>query len=75
MIDNNYLRNGIASELLQTLIDYAKSINIHDILLEVRKSNISAQNLYEKFNFKHIGIRKEYYSNNLEDALIYKLSI
>ncbi len=38
--------------------------------LEVRVSNIVAQNLYKKYGFKLAGIRKEYYSNNKEDAMI-----
>ena len=38
--------------------------------LEVRVSNIVAQNLYKKYGFKMGGIRKEYYSDNKEDAII-----
>ena len=36
----------------------------------MRVSNIPAQNLYKKFNFKEEGIRKKYYSDNGEDAMI-----
>lgn len=75
LIDNNYTRNGIAFNLLSSVLDYAKSIKIHDILLEVRITNIAAQKLYEKFGFEKINIRKKYYTDNLEDAIIYKLSI
>lgn len=75
LVDNNYTRNGIASNLLSYLLDYAKDINITDILLEVRVTNIAAQKLYEKFGFEKINIRKKYYTDNLEDAIIYKLSI
>ena len=39
-------------------------------MLEVRKSNISAQKLYEKNGFKKISVRKNYY-DNIEDAFIY----
>ena len=38
--------------------------------LEVRSSNTVAQNLYRKYGFKMGGIRKEYYSDNKEDAII-----
>ena len=38
--------------------------------LEVRVSNIVAQNLYKKYGFKLARIRKEYYSDNKEDAMI-----
>jgi ribosomal-protein-alanine N-acetyltransferase len=75
LVDNQYLRNGIASTLLTSILNYAKNVNISDILLEVRATNIIAQKLYEKFGFERISIRKKYYPDNLEDALIYKLSI
>lgn len=74
LVDTQYLKQGIATTLLSYILNYAKTNNIYDILLEVRKSNIAAQKLYEKFGFTLINIRKEYYSNNLEDALIYKLT-
>ena len=44
--------------------------NIVSMTLEVRVSNIVAQNLYKKYGFKLAGIRKEYYSDNKEDAMI-----
>jgi [ribosomal protein S18]-alanine N-acetyltransferase len=75
LVTDKYTRNGIASTLLSIVLDYAKSINISDVLLEVRITNVAAQKLYEKFGFKNINIRKKYYPDNLEDAIIYKLSI
>lgn len=75
LVDNEYKRNNIASTLLSYVINYAKEININEILLEVRTSNIPAQKLYEKFGFNKISVRKQYYSDNLEDAIIYKLII
>jgi len=75
LVTNECVRKGIASTLLSYVLDYTKKLNVHDIFLEVRKSNIAAHKLYEKFNFKEINIRKKYYSDNLEDAIIYKLSI
>lgn len=68
-----FKRNGIASSLLLKLIEYSKNKNIENIFLEVRKSNLSAIKLYEKFGFKQISTRKNYYSDNNEDALIYIL--
>ena len=47
-----------------------KTFNCVDITLEVRASNIPAQNLYKKFDFKEEGLRKGYYSDNGEDAII-----
>jgi len=75
LVTHEYIRNGIASTLLSMVLDYAKTININDILLEVRITNIAAQKLYEKYGFEKINVRKNYYPNNLEDAIIYKLSI
>jgi len=75
LVSNKYIRQGIASTLLSSVLNYAISINISDILLEVRITNIEAQKLYEKFGFSIINVRKDYYQDNLEDAIIYKLSL
>lgn len=75
VIKKDYQRIGLASYLLKYVIDFAKQKNITKILLEVRKSNLPAQKLYEKYNFRKISIRKNYYNNPVEDALIYELTI
>lgn len=69
-VSSKYRKLGIASNLLIKLFDVCKTFNCEDITLEVRASNIPAQNLYKKFNFKEEGIRKGYYSDNGEDAII-----
>lgn len=69
-VSPKYRKKGIASELLINLFDLCKTFNCEDITLEVRASNIAAQNLYKKFNFKEEGLRKGYYSDNGEDAII-----
>ena len=69
-VSSKYRKLGIASNLLIKLFDVCKTFNCEDITLEVRDSNIPAQNLYKKFNFKEEGIRKGYYSDNGEDAII-----
>ncbi|MEW9096365.1 MAG: ribosomal protein S18-alanine N-acetyltransferase [Clostridiaceae bacterium] len=66
----NYRSIGIASALLEELIEQCRRHAVHSMTLEVRKSNIIAQKLYEKFNFVNEGIRKNYYSDNGEDAII-----
>ena len=38
------------------------------VTLEVRVSNLPAQRLYEKYGFRHVGVRKKYYTDNNEDA-------
>lgn len=65
-----YRRNGIGARLVEQLIASARERGIKRMTLEVRKSNIAARNLYEKFGFTAAGIRKEYYSDTREDAVI-----
>ena len=61
---------GLGTRLMESLIDIAKREGISSLTLEVRKSNIIAQNLYKKFGFEECGIRKSYYADNGEDAII-----
>ncbi|MBV7271708.1 ribosomal protein S18-alanine N-acetyltransferase [Clostridium thailandense] len=61
---------GAGNLLLEGLIEICKSESINSLTLEVRKSNIVAQNLYKKYGFVEEGLRKEYYGDNKEDAII-----
>ena len=63
-----YRNKGIAQELLD-------KIKTKDIFLEVRESNQTAINFYKKNNFKEISIRKNYYSEPTENAIIMKLEV
>ncbi|MBR2704179.1 MAG: ribosomal protein S18-alanine N-acetyltransferase [Clostridia bacterium] len=54
---------GIGSLLLEKLIDISKSRNLASITLEVNEKNIPAINLYKKYNFQQVGVRKKYYDN------------
>ncbi len=65
---------GIASKLLSYIIDYSKSIGCKSITLEVNENNLPAIHLYEKFNFKRIGLRKKYY-NNTDNAILMTLLV
>lgn len=65
-----YRKKHIADILLYSLFLELKSKNIKWLTLEVRVSNIAAVNLYKKFKFKQLGIRKKYYQDNNEDGLI-----
>ncbi len=70
-----FRRQNIGSKLLSKLIQMAESEEgITSITLEVNSNNIPAQKLYEKFNFKVVGLRKKYY-NNTEDAILMTLQI
>lgn len=66
----DYRRLGIGSRLIQNMLDYCTGQNITSLTLEVRKSNTAAQSMYKKFGFIEAGMRKSYYSDNNEDAII-----
>lgn len=66
------LRKGIGKRLLQALLDAARKTNSQAVFLEVRESNQGARSFYEKSGFAQTGRRKSYYSNPLEDAVLYR---
>ncbi|WEV45426.1 ribosomal protein S18-alanine N-acetyltransferase [Streptococcaceae bacterium ESL0687] len=59
---------GLSSKLLERLLDFEATF-----FLEVRKSNVIAQNLYKKFKFESFHERKKYYKNPTEDAILMRL--
>ena len=65
-----YRKQGIATDLIQTLIDTLSKQGSHSLMLEVRQTNEPAKNLYKALGFETVGIRKNYYRNPREDALI-----
>ncbi|MBA9029178.1 MULTISPECIES: ribosomal protein S18-alanine N-acetyltransferase [Bacillaceae] len=60
----------LGEELLRKMIDVALSMGVIRMTLEVRVSNIVAQSLYKKLGFQTGGIRKNYYTDNQEDAYV-----
>jgi ribosomal-protein-alanine N-acetyltransferase len=68
-VDPDRRREGIASALLGALIDRIGDPGAH-LTLEVRQSNHGAIQLYDSFGFRSAGIRRRYYQDNGEDALI-----
>ncbi|MBM7870319.1 ribosomal-protein-alanine N-acetyltransferase [Clostridium pascui] len=66
----DFRRKGIGTLLMDKLMFISKNENLIGLTLEVRKSNLSAQNLYKQFGFVEEGVRKNYYSDNGEDAII-----
>lgn len=63
-------RQQLGRTLLQSLIDELHRRGTERLFLEVRASNAPAQSLYASFGFEQVGLRKEYYVNPTEDALI-----
>jgi ribosomal-protein-alanine N-acetyltransferase len=64
-------RKRVASLLLREAIRASQSEGARSVTLEVRRSNLAARNLYEKFGFSVKGVRPGYYSDTGEDALIF----
>ena len=69
-IDPSWRGRGLGELILVALIDAAIVGGAGELTLEVRISNVVAQNLYQKYGFVQVGVRKRYYHDNNEDALI-----
>ena len=68
VVKKDFRKKGLGSLLLKNLIDLAKSLGVKTIFLEVDDKNFPAISLYNKFGFKNISKRKNYYKEN--DAII-----
>ena len=62
---------GIGRRLTESLMQYAANLGVVYATLEVRRSNEVAKALYQSLGFEYVGVRKRYYVDNGEDALIY----
>lgn len=69
-VDPDFRGRKLGERLLQTLMSMCAATGGHKMTLEVRVSNEIAQNLYRKFGFERVGVRKGYYTDNREDAII-----
>ena len=70
-IHPSYQRKGLGRMLLSHVLKDVQSKKLKKITLEVRKTNRAAQLLYEKFGFKKIAIKPNYYQDKNEDAIVY----
>ena len=69
-VDPAWRRQGIGERLLLALLDVAVGRGAREATLEVRLSNVAARRLYEKYGFRPVGLRPNYYTDDGEDALI-----
>ena len=69
-VADSYRRRGIATGLMERLFEDTARDGRRGYTLEVRVSNEAAIQMYEKLGFKSRGIRRGYYTDNREDALI-----
>ena len=69
-IHPDYRKRGVATMLIEDLILHLTQQGSHSLMLEVRSSNEPAKSLYSKMGFETVGIRRNYYRNPREDAMI-----
>ena len=63
-------RRGIATALMTFVLNEGARLGAHRATLEVRRSNDAARRLYERLGFVAAGVRRAYYTNPIEDALV-----
>ena len=69
-VRDSYRRQGVGERLLIEIIEMAVQFNVNVATLEARVSNKQAQTLYGKYGFQKVGLRRAYYTDNGEDALL-----
>lgn len=70
-VDEPFRGRGIGLMVTRALMQYAANMGVQYMTLEVRRSNLPAQRLYQKLGFLELGVRKRYYEDNGEDAYLY----
>jgi ribosomal-protein-alanine N-acetyltransferase len=66
----DYRGRGVGELMLSSMIGLAYGVHARYVTLEVRVSNYVAQNLYRKYGFSQVSVRRRYYSDNHEDAFV-----
>ena len=69
-VSGQHRRKGIGRLLMEKLMELARDSGMDSMTLEVRVTNAAARHLYQQMGFVEAGIRKNYYSETKEDALI-----
>lgn len=72
-VDPKERQKGIAEQLLREGLQLCRERKVETVLLEVRESNTPAIGLYKKIGFQRIGLRKKYYKEPMEDAILMQL--
>jgi len=68
-------RHGVGRALLRRVIDFGRAAGGAQVLLEVRRSNTAALGLYAGAGFRELDVRRAYYVDNGEDALVMRLDL
>jgi ribosomal-protein-alanine N-acetyltransferase len=66
----DFRRSGIGEAMIRDVLDWARAAGAAFVSLEVRISNAGARALYERLGFRLLSVRKDYYSQPVEDALV-----
>ena len=74
-VESDFRRNGVASRLLKELAFICADNGVNKLLLDVRESNESAKAFYKKKGFVLDGVRKNYYTNPTENAILMSLEL
>ncbi|HKJ93907.1 MAG TPA: ribosomal protein S18-alanine N-acetyltransferase, partial [Longimicrobiales bacterium] len=69
-VDPEWRRRGIGARLLEHVLAHAAELGVRELYLEVRESNRDAQRLYDRYGFRVVGHRRNYYSGPKEDARV-----
>lgn len=70
----SHRRRGIAYRLLDYAVKCERGIGLEALFLEVREKNLPARKLYKAYGFREVGLRKNYYKNPDDNAIIMLLS-
>ncbi|MFC2070593.1 ribosomal protein S18-alanine N-acetyltransferase [Chloroflexota bacterium] len=69
-VREKYRRQGIGELMMVSVVDMAENLKARIVTLEVRVSNKGAQRLYSRYCFSRVGLRKGYYTDDREDAVV-----
>ncbi len=74
-VDPDLARRGIGSTLVKAMLENARAEGSRRVSLEVRRSNEVAKKLYREEGFRAVGVRRKYYVDEGEDAIIMELEL
>ena len=74
-VDEAYRRQGVAGKIFSELEDICKEKQIGKVFLEVRKSNLTAIEFYKNHGFIEDGVRKNFYTKPVEDAVLMSVAL
>lgn len=72
-VEKSHRKQGIGTSLISEIITYSQNKNLKFLTLEVRESNTETVKFYEKLGFEKLGVRKNFYLNPTENAVIMTL--